>query len=201
MKLLELFCGTKSVSKNFKNLSLIHSLDIDPKFNPTFCIDILKFDYKSIKPNTYDFIWASPPCTEFSRAKTVGIRNLQLANKIVRRTINIIKYLKPKYFVIENPVGLLRHQSYMKPLEKYRNTVSYCKYGYIYKKDTDLWTNIKFKPKICRNGSRCKHYMNGVHPATVQQSYSSKSKTPGTPNLEQRYSIPKLLIKNLIKHI
>ena len=46
-------------------------------------------------------------------------------------------------------VGLLRHQDYMKPLGKYRTTMSYCRYGFKYRKNTDLWTNITYEPKPC----------------------------------------------------
>lgn len=44
MRLLELFCGTKSVSKVFECDSI--SIDIIKKYKPTYCEDILIFDYK-----------------------------------------------------------------------------------------------------------------------------------------------------------
>ena len=34
-------------------------------------------------------IWASPPCTEYSCAKTVGVRDIDKANDIVLRTISV----------------------------------------------------------------------------------------------------------------
>ena len=49
MKVLELFCGTKSVGKvcEEKGYEVI-SLDIEKKFNPSICIDFIEWDYKSI---------------------------------------------------------------------------------------------------------------------------------------------------------
>ena len=44
-------------------------------------------------------------------AKTVGVRNINKANDIVLRTIAIIEFLSPKYYVIENPqTGKLKDQ-------------------------------------------------------------------------------------------
>ena len=89
--------------------------------------DILEWNFKDYEVGYFDFIWASPPCTEYSIAKTTGIRQIDEANKIVLKTIEIIEYLQPKYFVIENPqTGLLKKQPFMNEF-KY-NDVDYCKY-------------------------------------------------------------------------
>ena len=81
MKLLELFSGTQSVGKVAKTLGHeVVSLDLkDADIN----CDILDWDYTTYEPSHFTVIWASPPCTEYSRAKTIGVRNLELANKIV----------------------------------------------------------------------------------------------------------------------
>ncbi len=49
--------------------------------------DTFDWNYASLPPNSFDVIWASPPCTEYSVAKTVGVRKLDEANAIVKRTI------------------------------------------------------------------------------------------------------------------
>ena len=118
MRLLELFSGTKSVSKAVgKQFNEIISVDIINKNNPTYCTDILEWDYKQYPVGYFDTIWASPPCTEYSIilcGRPDRQRNLELANKIVLRTIEIIDYFKPNKWFMENPqTGLLKDQDFM----------------------------------------------------------------------------------------
>ena len=87
MLCLELFSGTGSIGRAFVKLGwTVVSLDKDPKFNPTICVDILEWDYKLFDRNNFYFVWASPVCTEYSKAKTVGTRDLEGADKLVKKT-------------------------------------------------------------------------------------------------------------------
>ena len=165
-KILELFSGTRSVGKVAEQLGFdVVSLDLR---NADINCDILHWDYTYFEPGTFYFIWASPPCTEYSRAKTVGVRNLEYANQIVLKTLEIISYLNPTYWVIENPqTGLLKHQYFMNDLPY--NDVDYCKYGMPYRKRIRLWNNIPtFTPlplckKDCNSMRGNRHISSGQH--------------------------------------
>ena len=139
MHLLELFSGTSSVGKVAKSLGYnVISLDLK---NADINCDILEWDYKEFDRNHFNFIWASPPCTEYSRAKTTGVRKIDYANSIVLKTLEVIRYFNCQYWIIENPqTGLLKEQPFMSGLNYY--DVDYCKYGMNSRKRTRLWTNI-----------------------------------------------------------
>jgi len=146
MKVLELFSGTGSISNYCERYPDIYepviSVDFDPQWNPTILTDIRKWNYSNYDQDTFDIIWASPPCTEFSRAKTVGVRDLQSANDIVATTLEIIDYMKPKIYFIENPAtGLLCDMNYMSHLPYV--DVDYCMYStFGYRKRTRIYTNL-----------------------------------------------------------
>ena len=111
MKLLELFSGAKSVGKVAEQLGYVA---VSLKYVDINC-GILHWDYTVYSSGYFDVIWASPPFTEYSRAKTTGGRKNEHANKIVLRTIDIIKYFNPKYYIIENPqTGLWKKSTFYK---------------------------------------------------------------------------------------
>jgi hypothetical protein len=165
LKVLELEYGTGSFSKEAsKRGHETFSIDIDPKTKPDLCIDILNFK-KEMLPKEFrkpDIIWASTPCTTFSVMviKKYWINQKPKTSKtymglaIAMKNIEIIEELKPKYFFIENPRGMLRQQHFMKYLK--RDTVTYCKYGFEYMKPTDIWHNTKWIPRpICQANDLC----------------------------------------------
>ncbi len=96
------------------------------------------------KPGYID-VWASPPCTVFSRAKTnVTPKDLAYGIPIVAGVKETIMFLKLPSWFIENPRGRLANQAIMKdegcPLirDSVRLLLSYCRYGAWYRKDTHL---------------------------------------------------------------
>ena len=90
MRLLELFSGTKSVGRAFEALGWeVTSLDADATTRPSICADIREWDYRTYPPGHFDLIWASPVCTEFSRALTRRPRRLEDGDRLVLKTIEI----------------------------------------------------------------------------------------------------------------
>ena len=69
--LLELFSGTGSIGRIFQRRGwTVCSIDNVESFHPTICADVLDVTEEQILFYGYpDCIWASPPCTEYSRAR------------------------------------------------------------------------------------------------------------------------------------
>ena len=154
-RLLELFCGTKSIGRAFEAAGWeVVSLDIVSKFEPT----ILTL----FPPGHFDMVWASPVCTEYSRALTMRPRRLEEGDALVLRALEIMEHFDPLMWVIENPAtGLLKTRPFMDTLGgRY-----YCKYGTPCRKQTRLWTNMRWRPSrgLCRSGSRCDAWEDGRH--------------------------------------
>ena len=141
-KLLELFSGSGSIGKAFRAKGWdVVSLDIDPKTEADIHEDILTWDYKSFPVGEFDAIWASPCCTQYSCARTSAAtpRNLDLADSLVKRSLEIIAYFQPKTWFLENPAtGMLKDRPFMAgiPYEDL-DYCCYCNWGYR-KKDPDL---------------------------------------------------------------
>ena len=97
MKLLNLYSGTGSVSKPWRAAGhQVWDVDVDPRFSPEHCGDILQWDYTQL-PFIPDVIWSSPPCTEYARCKTRGPpRNFALADSLVKKALEIIHYFEKK---------------------------------------------------------------------------------------------------------
>ena len=182
----------------------VQSLDMDPKCNATWTSDIMTWtDWEKIEPGTYDFIWASPPCTEYSRARTTAKRprNFELADSIVARTLNIIGYLQPKGWLMENPAsGELPKREVVERLP-YKD-VCYCKYSdgvnHRYRKHTRLWGFLpQFLPReMCTRKNPCKLMVDGKHPASAQR-FSGKDQPHYSHSLNQLYSMPEELTNDI----
>lgn len=200
MKVLELFAGTSSFGNVAKRGGhTVFTSDFDSQFGTDYCVDILNFDVDRL-PWKPDLIWASPPCETFSVAsighhwkggnkayqpRTEAAERGQL---YVKKALEIIEQLKPKYWVIENPRGLLRKMSFMEGLP--RHTVTYCQYGDTRMKPTDIWTNISWEPRLmCKNGMPC-------HVAAPR---GSSTGTQGIKTYKDRSRIPQQLCSEILE--
>ena len=198
VKVLELFSGTRSIGKVCDQLGW-ESVSVDLIMEADHKVNIMDFDYKQYNKDEFDIVWASPPCTEYSRAKSRGIRDIEGANKIVLKTIEIINYFNCEYWFMENPqTGKLKDQSFMKNLKFIDG--DYCMYGTPYRKRTRFWTNKEdCKLKLC--DKKCGSFIDGKHIGSCgcggkgqghNKSYSNKSYS-----LHEKYRIPEDLIFSL----
>ena len=203
MNILELFAGTAS----FSNAATKHTTftsDFDDQFETDYTVDIMKFDTKKV-PFQPDVIWASPPCETFSVASlghhwtggkgayTPKTQACLDGISRVEKTIEIIQELRPKYWIIENPRGVLRKMPFMNGLGIYRYSVTYCQYGDGRMKPTDLWSNVpdlEFKP-MCKNGDPC-------HAAAPR---GSSTGTQGIKTYKDRSRIPAGLCESILRQL
>lgn len=206
MKVLDLFCGTKSIANAFEEAGHeVYTIDWDKQFDPTLVADIGTLtvnDIVNLCGGYPDVIWASPDCTTYSVAAISTHRrkanngNLTPISDYAKRCdainthlIYLITELAPRYWFIENPRGGLRKMSFMQGLP--RHTVTYCQYGDTRQKPTDIWTNHptpKFKPP-CKPGATC-------HEAAPR---GSRTGTQGLSGKVEKARIPKALCQHIVK--
>ena len=96
MRVLVLCSGTGSIDRAFERKGGdVVSVDWLSKFRATLCVDITQWDYRAAYPKDhFQFVWASPACTQFSVARTTGgPRDIEGATALVARCLEIPEYL------------------------------------------------------------------------------------------------------------
>lgn len=206
MKVLELFAGTRSISKAF-----------EARGHETFSIEwsenfeniSLRADVSTVTAGMIlerfgrpDVIWASPDCTTFSiaaishhRRKNQETGNLdpvsdyaKFCDEVDQHVLDLIRALKPRFWFIENPRGGMRKMVWMKGIPRY--TVTYCQYGDKRMKPTDIWTNHpapRFRPP-CKNGASCHE----------RAPRGSRTGTQGLKGSKERSVIPAALCEHIV---
>ena len=198
--LLELFSGTGSIGKAFKARGWeVFSVDIDPAAKPTLVADVLSLELEKDLPPHVDAIWASPPCTHYSSARTKARtpRDLEGSDALVRKVLDIFKhYGEPDWFM-ENPhSGLMKTREVVKGLPM--RVVDYCKYGKPYRKRTSIWTNTGWHPERPLCCHDCPASSGKRHLANAQQGSRD-----GRPRftLHELYSIPADLCEEIAEWV
>ena len=120
MKLLELFCGTKSISNAFEERGHeVYTVDWEKDFSPTLCADIGQLtvdDVVQLCGGKPDVIWASPDCTSYSvagighhRRKNTETGELDTGGigwKLFEKYCEALHNVRPRYFLYENNYGM-----------------------------------------------------------------------------------------------
>ncbi|MBS6447662.1 MAG: DNA cytosine methyltransferase [Clostridiales bacterium] len=206
MKVLELFAGTRSISKAFEargheTFSIEWSEDFE---NISLRADVSTVTADMIleRFGRPDVIWASPDCTTFSiaaishhRRKNPETGNLdpvsdyaKFCDEVDQHVLDLIRALKPRFWFIENPRGGMRKMVWMKGIPRY--TVTYCQYGDKRMKPTDIWTNHpapRFRPP-CKNGASCHE----------RAPRGSRTGTQGLKGSKERSVIPAALCEHIV---
>jgi hypothetical protein len=198
MHVVDLFSGLGGWSQAFVKDHEVTTIDWDPFFNADIIKDVRKLRGPEVQ-SPVDLVLASPPCNGFSVQRVnrnwFGPEPRSVAARdgvaYVRKTLELIDYWEPKYFIIENPVGMLRKLGLLDHLE-WRVTTQ-CRYGKGSMKPTDLWG--RFPPRLtlrtpCANGDWC-------HPRAPR---GSQLGTTGLPR-DERAKIPELLSRAVLRSL
>lgn len=202
MRTLELFAGTQSFTKavlrKFPD-SVTVTLDILPNFKPTIRMDIMEWNYREFEPGSFDVVWCSPPCDQYSSAKTIGKRDLVKADGYVKKCFEIIDYFKPRVWILENPAtGLLpRRIDGLRPGIGKPAIADYCAYGKPYRKRTAFWSNIHLRLDMC--SVYCPFKKDGRHISVVGGTGVNGQKQ--VRNIWERDSIPESLVNTIVMRI
>jgi len=218
VKVLELFSGTGSVGKCCKELGW-DVVSVDMLLPADHQVDIMDFDYKQYPKDDFDIVWASPPCTNYSKlqdgwlgrkrkgeiyTKEIQEKEMKEDDKLVLKTLEIIDYFKPHYWFIENPAASkMKDRPFM--IDKPFHIVDYCMYSdWGYRKRTRIWTNKKeWVGKMCDGKGTCGNMVGKLHKTNLgnadrfkRANISNVNKYNGTSQ-QDRYRIPEDLIYSL----
>ena len=169
------------------------TVERDPAWHPDICVDVLKWEFCRLPRGQFQVIFASPPCTEYSKALTTRPRDLQAAHALVWQTLKIIRHFCPQQWFIENPhMGKLSSRPGMKDyLWIYVDHCQFSDWGY--QKPTRIWGMVRHLENVTCDGKTCPHLIPGTQ--RHQVSLGGASKRLGR---NEEYRIPSAVVKYLL---
>ena len=175
-------------------------MDADPAAGPTILCDAAELKPEQIE-GPVDLVWASLPCTQYSRARTTAKtpRDLEGSDRLVKVGIDLARHFGAPLF-LENPQSMLQHREVAAGLRLC--LVDYCKYAdarwpKLYRKRTMIFCEghdwVPERP-LCRKD--CQGSNGKVH---IQ--YAQRAPINGRPSNELRelYAIPPALPEEILR--
>jgi len=195
---LVLFSGTDSVGRYLReNGWETVTLDWDTKMKADICADIHEWDNTVYPPGHFDFVQASPDCTEWSPAMTCRPRDIPKARRLVQRTLEILEYFRAPFFM-ENPGGaaLLHTQDFMKLWNFCRTEVAYCNFGMPYRKLTSCWVA---RPRLIEGTwEKVEFESRGKCPHKKHEKTAQHNERERKNSQKELFAIPRELIAEIV---
>tara|TARA_R100001463_G_scaffold51255_1_gene101832 strand:+ start:3652 stop:4308 length:657 start_codon:yes stop_codon:yes gene_type:complete len=207
-RLLEIFCGTKSLSKVFeKNNWEVYTIDIEKKYNPSECVNVLDWDYTKFDKDYFNHIHLSPPCIYMSQnqqtwynrfkgrgdkkylfTKEIHLERLKESDILLYKCVEILDYFNNNTFTIENPYHNKFNSICNRNIINYDYTIAdYCMYNYPIKKPTIFFNNFNLNLKRCDR----------THTHTSYKKYCGGGDSPK----DKVYQIPEELCNEILKQV
>jgi DNA (cytosine-5)-methyltransferase 1 len=112
LRAIDLYSGIGGWTLGFKmaNVEIVQSYEWWDKANKTHNLNLntsnLEVNIRELKlndlPQNIDVVVGSPPCTEFSFSNKGGSGDIDEGLKDVLKFLEVVHYLKPKYWIMEN---------------------------------------------------------------------------------------------------
>ena len=173
MNVLELCAGSGSFSKAAaaRGFNCV-TVDVSAKYSPTHCCCLHEWDEAQYPPGYFKLVWCSTECTEYSIALQNRPRNLDKADKLASRCMDLLqKYMSEGSTVfLENPHTSLLWQRIPAAAALPHIVIDYCAYGSKMKKRTRIASNglRGVLPRLCAGTGICASKNGGRHVQTAQ---------------------------------
>lgn len=167
--------GTGHDARSFRRMFpgvRVDTLDSSPETNATIVADVREWDYRAVPTGTYQIVYASPPCTPFSRANAnATAEDEETGVGVALKCFEICVALASLAWILENPTNRLETHPAVAAYRVFKRTTTYCHWGTLFKKPTNVWTNAPLELPLpyCSAETPCVHVREaGRHPRVSQ---------------------------------